>query len=70
MMLDRIKKEVSNNLNVTKKFMFHGSRNQIEEFEGIISAVYPAVFVITIDGNKLRSFSYSDLLIGNLKIIN
>ena len=65
-----LKKEVSNSLNVRKKFMFRGSRNQIEEFEGVISALYPAVFVISIDGNKLRSFSYSDVLIGNLKIIN
>lgn len=70
MMLDKVREEVRSNLNVSRKFVFHGTRNQIEEFEGIISALYPAIFVVTIDENKIRSFSYSDLLIGNLEIIN
>lgn len=69
-MLDKVREEVRSNLNVSRKFVFHGTRNQIEEFEGIISALYPAIFVVTIDENKIRSFSYSDLLIGNLEIIN
>lgn len=70
MMLDKIKEEVRSNLNISKRFIFHGTRNQIEEFEGVISALYPAVFVVTVEENKVRSFSYSDLLIGNLEIIN
>lgn len=70
MMLDKVREEVRSNLNVSRKFVFHGTRNQIEEFEGVISALYPAVFVVTVDENKIRSFSYSDLLIGNLEIIN
>ena len=53
-----------------KNFIFHGTRNQNEEFEGIITDMYPAVFVIKVSSGQIRTFSYSDLLIKNLEIIN
>ena len=49
------------------KFRYNGSRNQIEEFEGIIINCYSYVFVIDL-GNSRKSFSYSDVLIGNLDV--
>ena len=48
-------------------FRYNGSRNQIEEFSGTITCCYK--FVFTIDtGDLIRSFSYSDVLIGVLDI--
>ena len=70
MMLDRIKEKVRSCLDVNKNFVFHGTRNQNEEFEGIITDMYPAVFVIKVSSGQIRTFSYSDLLIGNLEIVN
>ncbi len=49
------------------KFRYNGSRNQIEEFEGIITNCYNYVFVIEA-GNIRKSFSYADVLIGNLDV--
>ena len=70
MIIYRIKEKVESYLGEKKNFVFNGSRNQIEEFEGVISAVYPAVFLITLENGSVRSYSYSDLLISNLQIID
>ncbi|MBR4617857.1 MAG: Veg family protein [Bacilli bacterium] len=51
-------------------FIFNGSRNQVEEFEGTITSTYPSVFIVeTIEEfPKIRSFSYNDLITSNLEI--
>lgn len=49
------------------KFRYNGSRNQIEEFEGIIINCYSYVFVIAV-GKAKKSFSYTDVLIGSLDV--
>ena len=67
---DRIKEKVRSCLNMKKNFVFYGTRNQNEVFEGVITEMYPAVFIIKVSGGQIRSFSYSDLLVGNLEIVN
>ena len=69
MMIDKVKDIVMENLDIERNFVFHGSRNMLEEFEGKIVALYPAVFTILDNNGILKSFSYSDLLIGNLEIL-
>ena len=49
------------------RFRYNGSRNQIEEFDGVILNCYNYVFVIGTDSID-RSFSYSDVLIGTLEL--
>ena len=70
MMLDKIKEVVCSNVGKKKKFIFYGSRNQIDEFEGVILNCYPALFVVEVSNSHIKSFSYSDLLIGCLKIVD
>ena len=70
MTIDSVKELVRKNKGELRSFVFHGSRNQIDEFKGVITAMYPAIFVITSDGSQIRSFSYSDLLVSNLEIID
>ncbi len=69
MMLDRIKSVVKENRGVRHTFRFKGIRNQNEEFNGKIVGVYPAIFTIELENNVIKSFSYSDLLVNNLEII-
>ena len=69
MILDNVRKYISDNLGVFHKFIFYGSRNQTEEFLGILTKVYPAIFVITLENGQIRSYSYNDVLISNLKIV-
>ena len=49
------------------RFRYNGSRNQIEEFEGIIKECYDYVVIIDL-GHMNKSFSYSDILIGALEV--
>lgn len=68
MILDNIKKKIEMNKGLLKRFVFHGTRNQNEEFEGTIIKMYNSLFLIkTIDG-QIRSYSYADVLISNLEI--
>ncbi len=69
MTIDKIKKVVQENQGVPRSFIFHGSRNQIDEFHGIIMDLYPAIFTILLDDDKIKSFSYSDILTENLEIL-
>lgn len=48
-------------------FRYNGTRNQIEEFEGVILECYNYIFLVQMD-KIVKSFSYSDILIGVLEI--
>ena len=66
---------IKDKLNVCKgqvmSFRFNGSRNQIEEFCGKIVELYDYVFTIMPENsNFLKSFSYSDILIRKLIVLN
>lgn len=69
MMIDKVKDIVIENLDVERNFIFHGSRNMLEEFTGKIVGIYPVIFTILDSNGVLKSFCYSDLLIGNLEIL-
>lgn len=69
MTVDNIKSFVKSNMNQPINFRFNGSRNQIEEFTGKIVNTYKSIFIIEVDGTVVtKSFSYTDILIGNLEL--
>lgn len=70
MMLDNIKNKILENVGIRHKFKYNGSRNQIEEFYGFVNNCYNAIFTIKLDDGSIKSFSYSDVLINCLEIIN
>ena len=69
-MINKIKENIKSKKGEKLKFRFNGARNQIEEFEGIITEAYNYIFTIqTINSkNEIKSFTYSDVLIDNLEI--
>ena len=69
-MMNKVKNKVKENVGIKHKFIFNGSRNQIEEFEGVINRTYNKVFTILVNDNTLKSFSYSDVLTNNLEIVD
>jgi len=71
-MISKIKEELINKKGQLLNFRHNGSRNQIEEFKGVIMETYNYVFTIkTIDKNEeIKSFTYTDILIDNLEIYN
>lgn len=70
MTLEKIKNSVAEKKGVLHTFRYKGTRNQNEDFKGIINGLYDKVFTIMGCDSRLRAFSYSDLLVGNLEIID
>lgn len=66
-MIDKVRDKIVSFKGKKIKFRYNGSRNQIEEFEGIIRNCYNYVFTIDL-GYINKSFSYSDVLIGVLDV--
>ena len=69
MILDKVKLEVNSFVGKKCKFIYHGSRNQKEEFYGVIVKTFPSVFIIKTEDGISKSYSYSDILISTLEII-
>ena len=69
MNIDVAKRIVFKNLGIPNTFFYRGPRNQNETFSGYINKAYPAIFTIITDSGKTMSFTYSDLIIDNLKIL-
>ena len=70
-MISKIKEELEQVIGKTLHFRFNGARNQIEEFDGCIENTYNFIFTIkTIGDERIKSFTYSDVLIENLEIID
>ena len=69
-MINKIKNDLESKKDKILKFRHNGARNQIEEFCGIITNTYNYIFTIKIiDKDEIKSFSYSDILINNLEIL-
>ena len=69
MNIEKIKDKVDLCVGKELNFRFNGARNQIEEFIGVIENTYPSVFIVrVINDNRIKSFSYSDVLIHKLVI--
>ena len=66
-MIDKIRNSIKSIKGKKIKFRYNGSRNQIEEFEGVITDCYNYVFLIDL-GYINKSFSYTDVLIGALDV--
>ena len=44
-------------------FKYNGSRNQIEEFNGVIENTYNSIFTIRLDSTReIKTFSYNDII--------
>ena len=70
MNLDYAKNKIIENVGIKHHFLFKGSRNQIDEFYGKIVKCFPSVFIIELENGVIRSFSYNDFIINNLKIVS
>lgn len=70
MSIEKIKNIILSNMDKTINFKVNGSRNQVEEFSGKIISAYPAVFTVRcLEKDMVRSFSYADILIGDLELL-
>lgn len=70
MNIEKIREKLENCKGEIIKFKFNGSRNQVEEFAGVIEHTYNYIFTIKLDNDKdqRKSFSYTDVLTDSLEI--
>ena len=70
MNIARIRKKLESYKGETIRFKFNGTRNQIEEFEGVIENTYNYVFTIRIKNDNIirKSFTYADVLTDSLEV--
>lgn len=63
-----IKNKLDNRIGDNVKIIYNGSRNRREEYSGIISETYNYIFIVKVDNNEKKSFSYSDVLTNTIEI--
>lgn len=70
MNINKIRSFIIQNKGKLFQFKFKGARNQTEEFVGKIIEVYRSVFIIKVNDytNRIKSFSYNDILTNSLEI--
>jgi len=68
MTIDIIKSRIDKKLGDAVKVVYNGSRNRREEYSGVITETYNYIFIIKMDGNEKKSFSYSDVLTNTIEI--
>ena len=70
MNLNYIKDKICSELLVKKIFVYKGIRNQNEKFIGKIKKCYSNIFIIELSEGNIKSFSYNDVIMGNLLILS
>lgn len=68
MTIKKIRDNLFKSINKKVRIIYNGSRNKREEFNGVISEVYNYIFIVRLDTDEVKSFSYSDVLTGVVEI--
>lgn len=64
--LDEIKLKISNLKGQNVQMSINRGRKRIENVSATIKDVYPSVFTIKTQDNQLQTFSYFDVMCGNI----
>ena len=67
MNLDLVREDIARYLHRPVMVQVYRMRNKNYNYEGILSAIYPYVFTVLIDGSE-KSFNYADVIIGDVVI--
>ena len=70
MRIDKIRDNIASCVGKEYLFKVNGSRNQTEKFYGVVTDVYKFIFLIKCSNGMVKSFSYSDVLIGNIEFVS
>ena len=72
MNIDIVRNSILEKKGVFCEFKFNGSRNQVENFTGTITSVYPAIFIVESKDSvpHIKSFTYNDIITSSLEIIS
>lgn len=68
MTIKKIKDNIKKNLGNDVKIVYNGSRNKKEIYNGVLKEVYNYIFIVKLDTDEIKSFSYSDVLTNTVEI--
>ena len=68
MTIDIIKNKIDKKIGNNVRVIYNGSRNRKEEYSGVIAETYNYIFIVKMDGNEKKSFSYSDVLTNTIEV--
>ncbi|MDO5568683.1 MAG: Veg family protein [bacterium] len=68
MTIEKIKTEIKKKIGDDVKVTCKGSRNKKEEFEGKITEMYNAIFIVKVGNSEVKSFCYSDILTNTVQL--
>ena len=64
--LDEIKSKITNLKGQNVNMKINRGRKKIESVQAVIKDVYPSVFTISTPDEKVQTFSYFDVMCGNV----
>ncbi len=67
-MLEKIKNELNNHIGDEVLIKYDLGRNKFEEYNVVIKELYNHIFIVSLNNNELKSFSYSDVITKTIKI--
>ena len=67
-MIKKIKRELCDMVGLRVCVVMKGSRNRRDEYFGNVEGILPNLFSIKLDDGMVKSFSYADVLTGNVEI--
>lgn len=67
--LESVKTQINSLKGKEVNLKVNEGRKKIKTFSGMVDKVYPCVFSVTILGGGLKTFSYSDVLCGDVEIL-
>lgn len=68
MTIEKIKNNIDSRLGNNVKVIYNGSRNKKEEYSGVISETYNYIFIVKMNDDEIKSFSYRDVLTNTIEI--
>ena len=68
MTIEKIKNNIDTKVGDNVKIICNGSRNKKEEFQGVITETYNYIFIVKLDTDETKSFSYSDVLTKTIEV--
>ena len=67
--LDQVKSQIISLKGINVAMNINRGRKKYDKLSGIIKDVYPSVFTVASPENQIQTFSYYDVLCGNVMII-
>ena len=66
--IEKIKNDLNNHIGSSVRIKYNLGRNKFEEYDVVIKELYKHIFIVKLNNDELKSFSYSDVITKTIKI--